>query len=132
MDKYASIFRKLKSLQENSIATFSHYRVASILETDQGEFAGINVEPSVMNLGICAERNALFSALTAGSKLIKKIYLLTDSVDEFGSPCGACRQLLLDYSDKNTIVVMFNLEGAYKEITLYDLVPYMWTKDHLN
>lgn len=131
MEKYQDIFKKLCELQNNSVCTYSHYRVASVIKTDTGQYYGVNVEPSVMNLGICAERNALFSALTFNSKYIKTIYLLTDSKTNFGSPCGACRQLLLDYADKNTEVIMFNLSGEHKKIKLFDLVPLMWTKEEL-
>ncbi|GAA5414774.1 cytidine deaminase family protein [Ureaplasma ceti] len=132
MNKHQSMFLQLKELQKNSVATFSNYKVAAIIETDAGEFKGVNVEPSVMNLGVCAERNALFSALTFGSKVLKNVYLLTDSVGSFGSPCGACRQLLLDYANEDTNIIMFNLDGEYQEVKLYDLVPMMWTKSELN
>lgn len=131
MLNYKERFNQLKELQNKAIATFSNYKVASILETDQGEFKGVNIEPSVLNLGVCAERNAMFSALTAGARLIKRIWLLTDSKTSFGSPCGACRQLLVDYSDKNTELVIFNLSGEYQEMKLWDLLPLMWSKNEL-
>ena len=129
---YQEIFNKLLELQNNSVCDFSHYRVAAVLETEKGNFEGVNVEPSVMNLGVCAERNALFSSLTKGAKHVKKIWLITDSKENFGSPCGACRQLLVDYCDDNTTIVMFNLNGEHKEMKFFDLLPMKWTKKELN
>lgn len=131
MLNYKERFEQLKQLQTKAIATFSNYKVAAVIETEQGEFLGVNVEPSVLNLGICAERNAVFSAITAGAKLIKKIWLLTDSKTNFGSPCGACRQLLVDYSNQDTELVIFNLSGDYREVKLWDLLPLMWSKNEL-
>ena len=129
--KQEEIFKKLIELQKNSVCDFSHYRVAAIIETDKGEFEGVNIEPSVMNLGVCAERNALFSSLTKGAKYVKNIWLITDSKEGFGSPCGACRQLLVDYCEEDTKIFMFNLSGEVKEMKFFDLLPMKWTKKEL-
>lgn len=125
-------FRRLKELQENAYVPFSHYRVACILETDKGEFFGVNIEPDVMNLGVCGERNAIFNALTNGMRKINHIYLLTDSKDNFGTPCGACRQLLTQFSNEETKITFFNLNGEYKDLKLFDLLPSMWSRKDLD
>lgn len=128
MDK---IFNQLKALQNNAIVPFSHYRVACLLKTDCGEFVGVNIEPDVLNLGICGERNAVFSALTNGAKYLEHIYLLTDSNHDFGTPCGACRQVLIQFSDENTLITFFNLSGESKTTKLFELLPMMWSKKDL-
>lgn len=125
------MFKRLVDLQNKSIATFSHYKVSAILETDCGYFEGINIEPSVLNLGICAERNALFSSLTKGSTIVKNIWLLTDSKDNFGTPCGACRQLLVDFVTKDTKVFIYNLKGDCITHKFLDLLPHYWSKKEL-
>ncbi len=127
-----SKFEELLKLSKNSIATFSKYKVASIIETDNGVYSGVNIEPSVLNLGICAERNALFNALTNGSTYIKKIWLLTNSKINFGTPCGACRQLFIDYINEDTILCIYNLKGEFIEYKFIDLLPYYWSKKELN
>lgn len=125
------MFKRLLELQKKSVATFSNYRVSVILETDVGFFEGVNVEPSVLNLGICAERNALFSSITKGSNLVKNIWLLTDSKENFGTPCGACRQLLVDYVNEDTKVFIYNLNGEFTEYKFFDLLPCHWSKKEL-
>ena len=57
------MFKKLLELQKNSLATFSNYKVACVIETENGAYSGVNIEPDVLNLGICAERNAIFNAI---------------------------------------------------------------------
>lgn len=125
------MFKRLVDLQLKSVAKFSKYRVSSIIETDVGFFEGVNVEPSVLNLGICAERNALFSSITKGANTIKNIWLLTDSKENFGTPCGACRQLLVDYVNDDTKVFIFNLKGECVEYKFIDLLPHYWSKKEL-
>ena len=126
------MFKKLVNLQSNSVVPFSKYRVSVIIETDNGFYKGINIEPSVINLGICAERNALFSAITNGSKIVKNIWLLTDSKENFGTPCGACRQLFVDYVTEDTKVFIYNSKGEYKEFKFFELLPHYWSKKELS
>lgn len=106
--------------------------MACILDTDKGEFLGVNIEPDVINLGVCGERNAIFNAVTNGMKKINHIYLLTDSKENFGTPCGACRQLLTQFSDDTTKITFFNLKGEEKELKLFDLLPSMWSRKDLD
>lgn len=126
-----NIFSSLKKLQTSAFAPFSNYRVASIIETDKGIFEGVNIELDVLNLGICAERNALFSSITKEMKEIKNIYLLTDSKNGFGTPCGACRQALSQFCNENTKITIFNLNGEYEVHKFFDLLPSMWSKKDL-
>lgn len=125
------MFKKLLELQKNSLATFSNYKVACIIETENGVYSGVNIEPDVLNLGICAERNAIFNAITNGARLIKKIYLLTDSKLSFGTPCGGCRQLLAQFSNSETKICIYNHDGENIEYKLFDLLPMMWSKKDL-
>lgn len=127
-----NIFKKLVELQSKSVVDFSKYHVSSIIETDKGFYEGVNIEPSVMNLGICAERNALFSSITKGSKIVKNIWLLTDSKENFGTPCGACRQLFVDYVNKDTRIFIYNLNGECVEYKFLDLLPHYWSKKELS
>lgn len=125
-------FKRLIELKKNAYVPFSKYGVACILDTDKGEFLGVNIEPDVLNLGVCGERNAIFTALTNGMRKINHIYLLTDSKDNFGTPCGACRQLLTQFSDENTEITFFNLKGEEKDLKLFDLLPSMWSRKDLD
>lgn len=125
------IFDQLKEIKNSALIPFSNYGVACVLHTDKGEFPGVNIELDVLNLGICAERNAIFNALTNGMKQINHIYLLTDSKHNFGTPCGACRQALLQFSNSETQITFFNLAGEHKTQKLIELLPLMWSEKDL-
>ncbi len=87
-----------RSAQENAQAQFSHYPVGAALECEDGRiFTGANVESSSYGLSLCAERVALFKALSEGAKNFLRLAVVTES-DPPAAPCGACRQLLWDYA----------------------------------
>lgn len=96
VEKYASLIDAAKRARENAVAPFSHFRVGAALLGKSGKvYIGANMEPDVMNLGLCAERTALFSALAQGERQFEAIAVYSGT-DEPGYPCGACRQV---YSD---------------------------------
>lgn len=126
------IFNMLNSLKNNASAKYSNYKVASILETDIGFVNGVNLESCVYPLSVCAERNAIANAISNGAKKLEKLYLLTDDANgEFGMPCGACRQLIIEFLPNKEIVV-FNNRGEYRTFNSNDLLPFAWTINNLN
>ena len=125
---------RLRELLENSYSPIYNYSVAAIVECKDGKtFEGVNVETSSPNAGICAERNALFSAIAAGYKKseIKNIYIM-NKTDKECYPCFVCRQALNDFCDKNTKIITYNYNGDRENIvTLEDLCPYPFSDDDL-
>ena len=104
-----NIKKRLTELLENCSSPYYNYKVVSIVECHDGKrFEGVNVETSSPSAGICAERNALYSAIAAGYKKgdFKQIYLMAGTYDEL-YPCFICRQALNDYCDKNTKIIIF-------------------------
>ena len=100
---------RLMELTKNSSTPYYNYPVAAIVECKDGKlFEGVNVETSSPAAGICAERNALYSAIAAGYKKgdFKKIHLISKSLDII-YPCFICRQTLFDYCDKETEIVSY-------------------------
>ncbi len=127
------MFDKLKNLHENSYAVYSNFRVSAIAVTKDGkEYNGVNVENCAYPSGLCAERSAIVSAISNGVKKgdFKELNLLTSS-SKVGTPCMACRQVILEFFDKDAIVRCFSLTGEYVEYTVFELCPYAFDEDDL-
>lgn len=107
--------------RENAHALYSNFKVGAALLSKSGNvYTGSNVESSSYGLTICAERVALVKALSEGENEFEAISVVTETGS---SPCGACRQLLWDYT-KNIAVYVSNLEGEIVEYNLADLLPH--------
>ena len=104
-------------------ARFSHFHVGAALEIVTGEVVtGCNVENATYGLTICAERVALFKALSDGHDLFTRIVVVADT-DDPTPPCGACRQLLWEYCG-DIEVVLANLSEVKKRLRLSELLPF--------
>ena len=113
-----------RSLQvrENACAGYSHYKVGAALLASSGKvYTGCNVENSTYGLTVCAERVALWKALSEGERNFTHIAVVTSS-NPPASPCGACRQLLWEYCGDIEVIVA-NLQGARNTISLAELFP---------
>lgn len=122
---------KLEKLLENSYAPYSHMNFACIVETKDGNFyEGVNIENASYGATVCAERNAIFNAVSHGEKEFKTLYLMTSS-DEICYPCNLCKQVFLEFFDEN---VMFNImtKSGKMEILGYEkLMNTTFTKEDL-
>jgi cytidine deaminase len=104
-------------------AKYSNFKVgASVLCKSGTIYTGCNIESSSYGLTICAERVAIFKALSEEKSEIVEIHVVANT-KEAVSPCGACRQIILDYA-QNAVIVLHNLEGAVKQFSATDLLPY--------
>lgn len=124
---------KLRDLLNNSYSPFFRYYVASIVVMKDGsEFYGVNVETSSPQAGICAERNALYSAVAAGYSKgdVKEIHVMSKTEDEC-FPCFICRQALNDFCDKNVIVYSHTYSNNIVSHTVGELCPYPFGDDNL-
>ena len=103
-------------------AAFSNFKVGAALETTGGEVVGgCNVENATYGLTVCAERVALWKALSEGRDLFTRIAIVADTENPT-PPCGACRQLLWEYCG-DIEVVLANLSGVKRTLRLSDLLP---------
>ncbi len=121
--------KKLTDLLARAYAPYSNVKVGAIVTTkDNQEFRGVNVENAAYPSGICAERVAIFGAITAGVRpgQIKSIDL-TSSLEQKLYPCSACRQVMSEFFEKDTKVRVWNKDGVH-EIDFEALVPYSITK----
>lgn len=126
------MFDKLNNLIKNSYSPYYHFPVSAIVVTKDGhEFNGVNVE-NANGTSICAERNAIASAVAAGYKKgdLDRIYIMLSS-GEFGTPCFACRQVLLEFMDNDNLVISVNKYGEEKTYTIKELCPYPFDSNDL-
>jgi len=108
-------------IRKNAYAKYSNYSVGAALLGKSGKiYTGVNVENAVYPLTICAERTALFKAVSEGEKEFDAISVVTDNG---GSPCGSCRQVLAEFG-LDMIVYLADGEGNFlEETTVRELLP---------
>ena len=104
------------------MASCSGFKVGAALETADGVIvAGCNVENATYGLTICAERVAVFKALSEGHRKFRRVVVVADT-NRLTPPCGACRQILWEFGG-NLEVILVNLAGAEEHHQLKDLLP---------
>jgi cytidine deaminase len=103
-------------------APFSKFKVGAALEDNAGRiFTGCNVENATYGLTICAERVAVFKAISEGARKFNRIAVAADT-DVLTPPCGACRQILWEFCG-NAELILVNLHGKSETLRLKDLFP---------
>ena len=108
--------------RENAAAAFSHFKVGAALESADGTvFTGCNVENATYGLTICAERVAMFKALSEGHRAFTRIAIVADT-EAPTPPCGACRQILWEFGG-NLEVLLASLTEEKGRHQLKDLLP---------
>lgn len=116
--------------RQRAYVPYSSYRVGAALRTKSGRvFTGVNVENAAYPQTMCAERIAIFKAVSEGEQDFEAISVVTENG---GSPCGGCRQVMAEFG-LNTVVLIANGEGELvKELTVKDLLPEAFTPEKLN
>lgn len=115
-------------VRENAYAPYSNYPVgAAILTEGDRIITGVNVENSSYSLTTCAERNAVFKAVSEGIRRVLAVAVCTENA---GSPCGACRQVLTEFA-ADVPVWLCDTQGNCRETTLYALLPDHFGPEHL-
>jgi cytidine deaminase len=116
--------------RQRAYAPYSNYSVGSSLRTKTGRiYTGVNVENAAYPQTMCAERVAIFKAVSEGEKEFEVITVVTDNG---GSPCGGCRQVMAEFG-LDTIVLMADGNGRIvKETTVKELLPEAFTPNHLS
>ncbi|HEV7513496.1 MAG TPA: cytidine deaminase [Candidatus Acidoferrum sp.] len=111
-----------KQARENAHAPYSNFRVGAALRSSSGRiFGGCNVENATYGLTMCAERVAIFKAVSEGERGFRAIAVITDT-DALTPPCGACRQLIWEFCG-DIPVSMANLKGKIEVVQMRELFP---------
>jgi cytidine deaminase len=112
-----------RKVRENAHAAFSHFRVGAALETSDGQIiTGCNVENATYGLTVCAERVAVFKAISEGYRSFRRVAVVADTQDPT-PPCGACRQILWEFGG-DLEVILGNLSEEKARYQLKDLLPH--------
>lgn len=116
------LIQRAREAQARAYAPYSNFKVGAALETSGGEiFSGCNVENISFGLTICAERAAVAAAVAAGQTTFERIVIVTDSAVPT-SPCGACRQVLAEFSPQMEIISC-SAQGDQFKASLSELLP---------
>jgi cytidine deaminase len=116
-----ALIEQANAVRKNAYAPYSKYLVGAALRTKSGRvYTGVNIENAAYTNGICAERVAIFKAVSDGERELDVLALVTDNG---GSPCGACRQVLAEFG-LDTLVVIADASGrVFKTLTAGELLP---------
>jgi len=105
-----------------SVAPFSNFKVGAALRTKAGKvFTGCNIESASYGLTVCAERVAIWKALSEGERDFTDLVVVADT-ETLTPPCGTCRQIIWEFA-KHATILLANLRGQREEVHILDLLP---------
>ena len=110
------------SARLRSVAPFSSFKVGAAVRTKEGKvFTGCNVESASYGLTVCAERVAIWKALSEGERDFTDLVIVADT-EQLTPPCGTCRQIIWEFC-KHAKIVLANLRGQKEEVDIRELLP---------
>lgn len=124
---------ELIKLLDKAYAPYSKFKVAAIVETmDNKYIPGVNVENASYGAAICAERNAITTAISMGYKRgdFKRIYIMV-SGDKLSMPCFMCRQVIVEFFNKDSEIVLVSKDGKEERYMVSQLCPYPFDETDL-
>lgn len=125
------LIKLAKKARENSYSPYSNYKVGACLLCKNGKtFLGTNVENCAYSPCNCAERSAIFSAISNGEREFEALTIVGSSND-ICYPCGVCRQVILELA-KNARIICAENENHYEVKTIYDLLPNAFSENDTN
>ncbi len=120
---YEEMIKLAESASKNAYVPYSKFPVGACVLTDDGNiFTGCNFENSSFGMTICAERNAIGSAIAAGERKVKAIAIFSPNMYNC-TPCGACRQVISEFRSDSGVDIITKLEDGIKIYTLDELLP---------
>ncbi len=120
---YKEMIKLADEAKEKAYSPFSKFKVGALLIAEDGTaFTGCNVENSSYGATNCAERTAIFKAVSEGYTKFSKIAIMSSSGD-FTFPCGICRQVIFEFFDEDGEIVLGNKDGDIKIVKVIDMLP---------
>ncbi|MBI2956240.1 MAG: cytidine deaminase [Acidobacteria bacterium] len=116
------LISRARRARARAVAPFSGFAVGAAVETTQGRiYTGCNIENASYGLTLCAERVALFKALSEGQRAFKRLAVVADT-DRLTPPCGACRQIIWEFCG-DAEIILANLKGKVAVHRMRTLLP---------
>lgn len=116
---------------DKAYVPYSHFPVGACLVTEDGKiYQGLNIENASYGLSNCAERTAIFKAVSEGERAFQHLVVAGHTPDPI-SPCGACRQVMAEFFAPDMPVTLVGDNGVTKEMTVAELLPYSFTDKDL-
>jgi len=126
----ATLLKAARGAMERAYAPYSRFPVgAAVLCEDGAVITGCNVENASYGLSMCAERVALFRAVAEGKRSFRSLAVMA-MTDEPVAPCGACRQVMAEFLDESTVVLLANATGQTMRTTVAHLLPRPFLPEH--
>ena len=126
--EYKELIKIASEEKNRAYAPYSGFRVGAVLITDTGNmYTGVNIENFSYGATNCAERTAIFKAVSNGEKRIATIAIASDS-DDYIFPCGICRQVLVEFGYNDTKIICSKKDGEFNVFTLEQLMPHAFDK----
>ena len=123
------LIKAAKKAREFSYSPYSKFKVGAAVLTKTGKiYSGCNIENASYGITNCAERTAIFKAVSEGERELEALAVIADT-DGPTTPCGACRQVIAEF--KINKIIMANLKGDTKIVTLQELLPYSFSDEDL-
>ncbi|MCR4563711.1 MAG: cytidine deaminase [Clostridiales bacterium] len=131
MMDYKELIKEAFDAQKNSYSPYSSCKVGAALLCEDGRiYKGCNIENASFSLTNCAERTALFKAVSEGERGFEVIAVVgNNGQDELFFPCGACRQALSEFCGKDFKIIVAKCVDEYKVLTLGELLPFSFDKE---
>lgn len=118
--------------RELAYVPYSNFKVGAAIEMEDGSiYTGCNIENASYGATNCAERTAIFKAISEGHRKIEKIAVVGD-MSAYTSPCGICRQVIAEFADKNIEIILVKNEEEFQVKTLEEILPGAFTKEDLD
>lgn len=119
-----------------SYSPYSHFEVGSAILTKSGKiYTGCNIESASYSPTNCAERTALFKAVSEGEKEFLAVAVVgatkEEEISQFVSPCGVCRQMLYEFGGKDLLIILAKNEAEYQSFSLGELLPFAFGPENL-
>lgn len=125
------LLEEAKVARENAYAPYSKFSVGAALLTKSGKvFHGCNIENASFGLTNCAERTALFKAVSEGETEFQALLVVADTKNPV-APCGACRQVIAEFCPPEMPVYLANINGDIKQTTVEQLLPSSFTSEDM-
>ncbi len=112
-----------KIAREKAYVPYSKFKVgAALLSANGTVYLGCNIENAAYSPTNCAERTAIFKAVSEGERAFKALAVVADS-EQIITPCGVCRQVLAEFIDDDTMIYLANMQGDMCQVTISELLP---------